>query len=81
MRCPTKEAIYYFDGANIKDEYDSCISSYLDDVNLAKTNFEILSEKEEEIDIDSIEEINFYTVNSLINGKFEENIDNEFKKT
>lgn len=52
-----KEDIGYFDGSNIRDEYDTCISSYLDDINFAKSKFEILSEEDEKIDIEAIEEM------------------------
>jgi hypothetical protein len=43
-------------------------------------NYEVeIIEDEEEIDIQSIEEVNHYNIVSAIKGKTEENIDNELK--
>ena len=56
MKLLNKEIICYFDGYNIKDNYDTCVSSYQDDKSFSQNKFEILSE-DEEIDIDSIEEL------------------------
>ena len=59
MKLLNKEIICYFDGYNIKDNYDTCVSSYQDDKSFSQNKFEILSE-DEEIDIDSIEELNLF---------------------
>ena len=56
MKLLNKEIICYFDGYNIKDNYDTCVSSYQDDKSFSQNKFEILSE-DEEIDINSIEEL------------------------
>ena len=56
MKLLNKEIICYFDGYNIKDNYDTCVSSYQDDKSFSQNKFEILSEEDEEIDIQSIEE-------------------------
>ena len=51
MKLLNKEIICYFDGYNIKDNYDTCVSSYQDDKSFSQNKFEILSE-DEEIDIE-----------------------------
>ena len=60
MKLLNKEIICYFDGYNIKDNYDTCVSSYQYDKTFSQNKFEILSEEDEEIDIDSIEELNLF---------------------
>lgn len=54
--------LYYFDGHNIVDRenYKNLLSN-IPDLSFTKKQFEILSEEEEEIDIDSIEELKFLT--------------------
>ena len=50
MKLLNKEIICYFDGYNIKDNYDTCVSSYQDDKTFSQNKFEILSEEDEEIE-------------------------------
>ena len=54
-----KNKRYYFDGACImgKKEFEVLLSN-ISDVSFSRMKFEILSEEDEEIDIDSIEELN-----------------------
>lgn len=56
------DKLYYFDGHNIVDRenYKNLLAN-IPDLSFVKKQFEILSEEEEEIDIDSIEEIIFLT--------------------
>lgn len=68
MKLLNKEIICYFDGYNIKDNYDTCVSSYQDDKSFSQNKFEILSE-DEEIDIDSMKEM--YISNIKLVGESE----------
>ena len=54
------------------------IDSLIPNLNNLNDEVEII-EDEEEIDIQSIEEVNHYNIVSAIKGKTEENIDNELK--
>ena len=65
--------------ANItKGNYQSLLQDWLNNANKLNSEVEII-EDEEEIDIQSIEEVNHYNIVSAIKGKTEENIDNELK--
>lgn len=65
MKLLNKEIICYFDGYNIKDNYDTCVSSYQDDKTFSQNKFEILPEEDEEIDIDKITEIYINNIKSV----------------
>lgn len=58
--------------------YQTLLQDWLNNANKLNSEVEII-EDEEEIDIQSIEEVNHYNIVSAIKGKTEENIDNELK--
>ena len=57
------DVIYYFNGRNIVDEHNAILLRFLDDINFIKMKFEILSEEDEEIDIEAIEEFDRPNIN------------------
>lgn len=58
IKIENEEVLYEFDGFNIKYEQDGMyLREYVNDKNFASSKFEILSEEDEEIDVQSIEEL------------------------